>query len=59
MKYVKFMVVNGIGYRYTGDDGGTSEWVFSGQITLDSDNAVGLSASILTVAVSLSIALLY
>ena len=40
-------MVNAIGYRYRGPSDGRSEWVFGGQVTLDTlDSAYfGLAAS--------------
>ena len=59
VKYVQYMVVNGIGYRFTGDESGISEWVFSGQITLDVDQASTLSMSLALAAGAVLASALY
>ena len=50
IKYQARVVVNAIGYRYYGTDSGASEWVFGGQVSLDTLEGgamAGLSAPIL------------
>lgn len=49
IKYQARVVVNAIGYRYYGTNSGASEWVFGGQVSLDTlEGAMAnLSASVL------------